>query len=340
MYLSLELGSYWINIVISCYSRLISVSYQKWKWNTEYIFDKYWLHLTGVKIIRSNSGSDLIQNENHLQVTIVIWENLRNMFFFYLFLHYTEEMAAWLSVCECVSVCANSCSGLTMLLSGRWLLLSSSSWTSGEGLGAGGDVMSSGSEPGLPIQLMEFPAWTHTHHFVSVCLCVWTASLLRGGHPVGVNLHIYLAALLLELSAAWWITRLYGKCIDASIHTFSVWTYELSPYRQLYWQPLWLNDTRRALTCGCSPLVPFVLELHPPARSCQTWESKFSLEVFIHPSIFNVHFLPFLGCPGVFWSLSQLSLGEGSVTPWTSGHFIRGTQPFTLTQINIQLQLI
>lgn len=50
----------------------------------------------------------------------------------------------------------------SLLSSGRRLLFSSSSfWTSGDGLGAGGWLGSEGSDPGLPIQLMAFPVHTH-----------------------------------------------------------------------------------------------------------------------------------------------------------------------------------
>lgn len=72
---------------------------------------------------------------------------------------------------------------LTILLcSGTMLLLSSSSsWTSEEGLGAGGGVMPGGRELGLPIKLMELPTGRHSLLlslqtsmcvFMRVCVCM------------------------------------------------------------------------------------------------------------------------------------------------------------------------
>ncbi len=169
-----------------------------------------------------------------------------------------------------------SSSVLTMLLcSGRWLLLSSSSsWTSGEGLGAGGGVMSAGRELGLPIQLIALPAWRHSPFTASVCACVCVCvSGLRA------------AALHLSRREP---TYLFGSFIVGAVgslinHTalwevhwridpgFSVWTYRLSVYRQLYWQQLWLSDTWRALPCGSCPHTSWALQTRNAADTdCKT----------------------------------------------------------------------
>lgn len=154
---------------------------------------------------------------------------------------------------------------LTMLLcSGRWLLLSSSSsWTIGEGLGAGGLVVSAGREPGLPIQVIELPAWRHSHItacvFMRVCVFLWpgprAATLqLSGREPTYLfgSFIVWAVGGLINHRALWEV----HWCIDPG---FSVWTYRLSVYRQPYWRLLWLSDTWRALPSGCRCLM---LQIH------------------------------------------------------------------------------
>lgn len=147
-----------------------------------------------------------------------------------------------------------SSSVLTMLLvSGRWLLLSSSSfWTSGEGLGAGGCVMSAGREPGLPIQLIELPAWKHSHITASVCVweCAlgWPAMLrLSGREPTCLfdSFTVRAVGILINHRALWENALTHRSWL-------SVWTYRLSVYRHTYWQLRWLSDSWRALPSSCS----------------------------------------------------------------------------------------
>lgn len=149
-----------------------------------------------------------------------------------------------------------SWSVLTMLLcSGRWLLLSSSSsWTSGEGLGAGGGVMSAGRESGLPIQLIELPARRHSLITASACVCVCSAGLRAAMLHLGGREPTYLFGSFI----VWAVSSLINHRALWEVHWridpgFSVWTYRLSLYRQLHWQMLWLSDSWRALPWGSSP---------------------------------------------------------------------------------------
>lgn len=155
-------------------------------------------------------------------------------------------------------MCATCRSVLTIFgCSGRWLLLgSSSSPSSGEGLGAGGRVISAGREPGLPIQLIELPAWRHSTITASECVC--KRAHLAGLHAVRLILSGREPTYLFGSFIVWAVGSLMNHralweghwCIDSG---FSVWTYGLSVYRQPYWQLLWLNDNWRALTSGASP---------------------------------------------------------------------------------------